>query len=253
MKKIIVSFFTLILIFLSACNEKNPGDPAGNTVSETTVMEGEVIEINNGIMLLAGVGPQSHSSDLYSVTADLRFDAGGSNIQTEDIGVGMKIEVGYDGYIMESYPLQLGNPEFYRIIEEGDGLITMYLEVLEDLYNNDKALNEDITMMAFDFSKAGNLTAAEKSGISYIMGNRYNLEELQGTFEELSSKGYINEENLYFEHGILFKIEVTKESKNKLNFTASKWRSGTGANGMESKAKKKNGTWTYKTGLMWVS
>ena len=137
----------------------------------------------------------------------------------------------------------------------------------QDWIKNDPALSASIDVAkknttvfyeddypAFDLSKTTNLSESEKSALIYVLGNKYKLQTVSGTFEQLRKDGYIDKDLLEFKNGILFSFEVIKQSENSFMFNAEKWRSGIGAYFFnECKAKKINGIWDYKIGSEAIS
>ena len=160
---------------------------------------------------------------------------------------GALVEVTWDGTVMESYPAQFGDVTAVRILEDGfNDLCRLYREVLNDLWETDPALNEDITELGVDLSKTS-LEASEQSAVAYAFGMDHGLMPVEGTYQELVDQGYIDGENLLWEDGCLFSIKETQDQDpvafslpcvgpgdeipdyNGVRFDAEKWRGGTGA------------------------
>lgn len=130
--------------------------------------------------------------------------------------------------------------------------VEAYTVVIDKLYNEDMALNADIKYIAVDTSSIVNLSNEKKERLLKEVG-KYGLNVLDMTFDELEKEGYIKD--LYFEQGILFKIEDKEMNNNSIMMDVSKWRSGTGAVGYENlKTKYKDGNWEITdTGSAWIS
>ena len=69
-------------------------------------------------------------------------------------------------------------------------------------------MNDSIAMIAFDTTEWTMFSEIEKEIILAIAGEKYGLEILVGTFEELAEQGLIDKDNLYFENGILIEIRI---------------------------------------------
>lgn len=136
--------------------------------------------------------------------------------------------------------------------KEAPDTIGAYTAVIDKLYNEDTALNSDIKYIAIDTSKISNLSDEEKSKLLKDL-EEYGYTVLDMTFEELEKEGYIKD--LYFEEGILFKIEDEPVSGKSITMDVSKWRSGLGAIGYDDlKVEYKNSKWEVtKTGSAWIS
>jgi hypothetical protein len=120
---------------------------------------------------------------------------------------------------------------------------------LEDLWETDSGLNEDVELVGVDLS-ATSLPGSEQSAVAWAFAARHDAAPVEGTLEELAEQGYIsatpisttgsgtdlNEPKYYFhswEDGCHFSItEQPTEGTYSLvsvTFDAMKWRSGLGA------------------------
>lgn len=116
-----------------------------------------------------------------------------------------------------------------ELTEDARSLSELYLQVLEDLWNEDKGLNEGITVVGVDLTATA-LTEGEQAAIALRFAQRHGVDVVQGTLEELQERGYIGrEEYPRWENGCLFVISETEHSDGKLRFEAWKWRSAMGA------------------------
>ena len=110
---------------------------------------------------------------------------------------------------------------------EGRG--ALYLQVLDDLWNVDKALNENITMVGVDLS-ATSLTEGEQATVALLFAQHHGVQLVQGSAEELTEQGYIITEDFpRWEDGCLFTLTEEESSERKVTFEAHKWRSALGA------------------------
>lgn len=237
-----------LLIVLSACTSDKAGDNPADLQSKAKFI-GKVIKIYDKSILISDAGNEINSGDLYILPTEFEFD-----YDKEKIHPGAIIEIGYDGAIMESYPAQFSGIKYIKFIEQKDDMVGFYEKVFDKLWETDKGLNSDIEILAFDLSKTTNLSDSEKSALIYVLGNKYSIQTVSGTFEQLSKDGYIDKENLIFKDGILFSFEVTKESQNSFMFNAQKWRAGDGAYFFQDcKATKTKNGWDYEIGSEAIS
>lgn len=239
---------------LSACQSRTPEDSraAGARLPEAdAVLTGKIVQLNDNSCLIAGSG----SSDLYTVSSKLAvYDGNNRASDVSALTEGQNVEVGYSGEVLTIYPAQPDKPAYIKITGQGDDLVGFYQGVLEKLWNTDKGLNPASGVLAFDLSKASNLTDAEKSALIYIVSSSHGLQGVSGTYDELSRQGYIDRERLYFKDGMLFKLILTDAAETGFTFEASKWRSGDGAfffNGC--KAVKDETGWSYTVGSEAIS
>ncbi|QUH18860.1 hypothetical protein [Alkaliphilus sp. B6464] len=131
-------------------------------------------------------------------------------------------------------------------------IVEAYVTVIEKLYKEDIGLNSNIKYIAIDTSKMVNLTDEGKTELLKKIES-YGFKVLDMTFEELEKEGYIKD--LYFEEGILFKIEDKPIKNNSITMNISKWRSGRGAIGYDGLVIEYiNDKWdTTKLGDAWIS
>lgn len=109
----------------------------------------------------------------------------------------------------------------------------LYTQVLEDLWNTDPGLNSEIRYISVDLSEApGNLTPEEITDLARTFAEAHQAEPLTLTHRELQEQGYLVDDGMYWEDGLLFSIDCNNTSGVPLeeaHFTAEKWRSGLGA------------------------
>lgn len=245
----------------------------------TALLAAKVMEVSGSSLLISETGPDAQPSSLISFgIQDVPvFLADGSLVPPEDIESGTAgpkagdtLEIAFDGSIMESYPAQI-SASAVRITGSSASLVSFYLDVMTEWYEEDPALNDGTTQIGFDLSGVNTLSEAEKNALIYLMSSRCGKEPVTGTFEELCDAGYIDQENLYWEDGIFFAVKedgtgtVPDGSSSKdaasnpsvpdaFAFSIHKWRSGLGAIGSSNcTAEYKDGTWHYTPGDIWIS
>lgn len=275
MKRVVASLIIMILIFgVTACSHTGEGEPGqaaangGSTAGDVsqgtdigkdkipghdmgTALLAKVMDLDGGSFLAASIGEGANGADIYRISAENTelFDRNGKQADISKLKTGMLVDIYYDGAVMESFPMQVGGIKSIRIREEGDDIAGLYMKVIKDLYKVDPGLNSDIERLAFDLSKATNLTETEKTALVYMAGNEFGLETLRGTFEELREQGYIDKDQLVFDTGLLYTIEVKSQQKDSFVFDAQKWRGGDGAYYfLDCTAKKEKDGWSYTIG-----
>lgn len=234
-----------------ADDTKNNTEDGKTPDAASETLTGKIAEVKDGVIVLA-------NEKLGLLTASLKdaslYGLDGGEITPEALRAGMEIELTYNGMIMETYPGQPAGVSSLTVTSEGGDLIGLYCNVFADLYEVDAGLNDGIEMLAFDLTKVTNLTDSEKEALVYLLGCRYGMTVLTGTYQELCDAGYIDAESLSFEDGLLITIEVTEEGDGAFTFNAEKWRSGDGAYFFaDCEASLQNGSWTYTVGEEMIS
>ena len=135
-----------------------PQYAGADTMTLRVVGDGE-----NGTLILAGE-TEVYALPLEGVT--LYLDGG--SVSASEIESGMSAEVWYTGGVQETYPAKFSQVVAVSLSREENAqydLCGLYLQVLEDLWNEDDRLNGGAEVVSVDLSKApGGLTAGEKGG-----------------------------------------------------------------------------------------
>lgn len=241
-----------------------PADPAGVPPSlaedeEPTVLTCRVVDgAEDGNLLLAELDEGLYGgTGVYRLNVkDVPVTLDGEAAEPSVLEDGMAVDVAFNGHVLESFPSQLGEVYSVSAWSRGRGrngggtmfdLCGLYLQVLDDLWKKDPALNEDVSQIALDLSQApGELTEGEKLALVHRFGELHGVEAFAATFEELKEQGYLTSEPLgdgapegaafvRWEDGCLFSITPSEDHEGEsyslptLFFNAEKWRSSLGA------------------------
>ena len=243
-----------------------PADPAGVPPSlaedeEPTVLTCRVVDgAEDGNLLLAELDEGLYGgTGVYRLNVkDVPVTLDGEAAEPSVLEDGMAVDVAFNGHVLESFPAQLGEVYSVSAWSRGRGrngggtmfdLCGLYLQVLDDLWKKDPALNGDVSQIALDLSQApGELTEGEKLALVHRFGELHGVEAFAATFEELKEQGYLTPEPLgdgapegaafvRWEDGCLFSITPSEDHEGEsyslptLFFNAEKWRSSLGAYG----------------------
>lgn len=243
-----------------------PADPAGVPPSlaedeEPTVLTCRVVDgAEDGNLLLAELDEGLYGgTGVYRLNVkDVPVTLDGEAAEPSVLEDGMAVDVAFNGTVLESFPAQLGEVYSVSAWSRGRGrngggtmfdLCGLYLQVLDDLWEKDKGLNENVSQIALDLSQApGELTEGEKLALVHRFGELHGVEAFAATFEELKEQGYLTSEPLgdgapegaafvRWEDGCLFSITPSEDHEGEsyslptLFFNAEKWRSSLGAYG----------------------
>ena len=241
-----------------------PPAPADSTLSldpdeEPTVLTCRIVDgAEDGTLLLAELDEGLHGgTGVYRLAVkDVPVTLDGEAAEPSALEDGMAVDVAFNGTVLESFPAQLGEVYSVSAWSRGRGrngggtmfdLCGLYLQVLDDLWEKDKGLNENITLAGLDLSQApGELTESEKAALAWRFGELHGVEVVTGTFDELKEQGYFTAESLgdgapegaaflHWEDGCLFSITPNENHEDEaytlpvLFFNAEKWRSSLGA------------------------
>lgn len=268
-----------------------PADPAGVPPSlaedeEPTVLTCRVVDgAEDGNLLLAELDEGLYGgTGVYRLNVkDVPVTLDGEAAEPSVLEDGMAVDVAFNGTVLESFPAQLGEVYSVSAWSRGRGrngggtmfdLCGLYLQVLDDLWKKDPALNGDVSQIALDLSQApGELTEGEKLALVHRFGELHGVVAFAATFEELKEQGYLTSEPLgdgapegaaflHWEDGCLFSITPSEDHEGEsyslptLFFNAEKWRSSLGAYGFYdcSAMWPQGGTWNgYQIGSEMIS
>lgn len=135
-----------------------------------------------------------------------------------------------------------------------DHLEEIYTLALDSIMEKDKALNSDMEFIAIDMSNFDGINEEQEKAILNYFKDKYKVEVMNATMDKLEEKGYYKPDTMALE-GVLLRIEkVDFKFNNNVLFEGSKFKSGTGAIGVESTIHYKNGEWQIKESKeTWVS
>lgn len=256
-----IRLFIILLLLLSGsiygCAKEEPLHDAGledNIDYQSFVAD--VIDTKDGLLITPDKDTVEYSSSdrIMIATREAEIvDDKGNLINTDLFKPGDRIMVSYDGLIAESYPAQITADRIELLGR--NNVIDGFIALIDDVYQEDSGLNNDISMIAFDTSKWTMLSEVEAEIILAIAMNKYELDVVEGTFDELAEQELIDKDSLYFENGILIEIrdiEINKD-RDRIKCSIKKWRSGLGAIGWDAEAKLDKDTWKIKRDAMWIS
>jgi len=248
MKKIMILLLLCVGFLFCGCEKEQE-------ISYLRIVDGAEI----GQLVLAG----ERASDVYTLDMkDIKVFLDGKKSDASVLEDGMMAEILHNGWIQTTYPGTFSDVYEVRVYSLGSeknpggsyyDLCGLYLEVLEDLWNKDAGLNEEIQYISVDLTDApGNLTDGEKAAIAWIFGGKHGVQALTLTSEELKEQGYYTEivytgtglpmssddnrpKAYMWEDGVLFTIidnmgqDAATYSLPVIKFDAWKWRTPLGA------------------------
>ena len=231
MPKILKALFLILFCFsLCACqNTQNlPSDISIDDVPEDLKDDYLLLKVHDidGETVLASA--KNGSSYVYSLTFNDIYELSGSQTDISSLSPGTILALSKDQIILETYPPQIKDTDALILGSEKD-FLPVYLEAVLDIYEDDSALNDGITMIALDFSNISNITEAEKEALGLLIWENLGVETFQSDYETLVAEGLIDGENLYFPEGVLISIDYKEETEDGFIFDIQKWRSGLGA------------------------
>ena len=180
--------------------EEDPAEGLPEESAESSVVCRVVAELEGGSLVLA---EQDRDAGLYTLSlSDKAITLDGADFDPAAPGAyqalpgeslaGTTATVTFDGGIQESWPMGFDRVTAVDFsTEDFDDTCRLYLDVLEDLWNADSALNENITELALDLT-ATSLSGSQREAVAYAFGAAHGVMAMEATFEELVDQGYIS-------------------------------------------------------------
>ncbi|EKN69963.1 peptide ABC transporter substrate-binding protein [Schinkia azotoformans] len=139
-------------------------------------------------------------------------------------------------------------------IEPKEHLGEIYSVALDSIMEQDEALSSNMEYIAIDMSNFEELDENDKKEIINYFKEKYKVDVLGATLEQLKEKGLYNPDTMALD-GVLLRIEnVDFKFNNNIFFEGSKYRSGNGAVGVEVTIQLKDNRWKSKEAKMtWIS
>ena len=139
-------------------------------------------------------------------------------------------------------------------IDPKEHLGEIYSVALDSIMEQDEALSSNMEYIAIDMSNFEELDENDKKEIINYFKEKYKVDVLGATLEQLKEKGLYNPDTMALD-GVLLRIEnVDFKFNNNIFFEGSKYRSGNGAVGVEVTIQLKDNRWKSKEAKMtWIS
>ncbi|MGG3805928.1 peptide ABC transporter substrate-binding protein [Metabacillus fastidiosus] len=139
-------------------------------------------------------------------------------------------------------------------IDQKENLGEIYSIALNSIMEQDKELDNGMKFIAIDMSNFNELDEQAKKEILNSFKEKYKIEVMDATFEELKEKGFYNSDTMSLD-GILLSLEkVEFKFNNNVFFEGSKYSSALGTVGVEVMVHYKDDNWKVKEAKMtWVS
>ncbi|SDY14558.1 hypothetical protein SAMN05421736_101491 [Evansella caseinilytica] len=129
----------------------------------------------------------------------------------------------------------------------------IYCIVLDTLMEESQQLNKEMAFIAVDMTQVEELNEQENGEITTYLEDKYGVEVMLATYEELTDQGLYDPETSALD-GVLLKINKIHSKTNHAVIEAEKYRAGDGAIGMEYTIHYKSRTWQVKeASMIWIS
>lgn len=255
MKKIFA--LLLSLLFLAGCSRtgeslsSKPPEPDASSAPGETIDCRISCRMEDSLLLLPQEGGELITLSPRNLVLE---DQQGQAMQPDQLRPGMCVQIDFDGSVLETYPCQLSGATALRVTGEFQNLVPFYLDRLDELYQEDEALNSDIEKVALDLSELGNISEEEKEALRYLVECRWGKEAFFSSYQELCDQGEIDRDRPYYEKGIILSLACKEETQDGFAVSGEKWRSGLGAIGYhDAKVQWKDGEWTFEKGAWFIS
>ena len=166
------------------CGPKVGGSSAEAVDEGPWIVTCRVVAERDGEVVLAEFGEAAVS--VYTVTPESG---------TEGLRPGQLVNVEHRA-MTEAWPMGFGPETKLEVLDYGfDDRCALYLQVLEDLWNEDAGLNSGVEEIGVDLSRTS-LTPAERSAVAWAFAAAHGAGLVEGTLQQLMEDGHISAEPL---------------------------------------------------------
>lgn len=242
MKKtaVIISVLLIFAVLFTACTK---GTAAIDPELGDYVLSAYIVKVDRKDVLAVA------DDGLYFVSlSDSKVYENSKEIGKDELKAGMSVQIGFNGVVLESYPMQI-SADVIKVTDETQDKISLFEKVFEEYFNQ----REDYSWLktvALDFTNLS-ISEPQKNALEYVFTNylrtKTNADVIRSTREELEKEGKLK--NGIFENGVILSI---KENENS-TFDFSAYTGPLGAEGNTFKAKMKNGEWKIDYTDYWIS
>ncbi|MDR0530915.1 MAG: hypothetical protein LBG83_02490 [Oscillospiraceae bacterium] len=129
-----------------------------------------------------------------------------------------------------------------------------HYQVFLRLWQNESALRDDIQYLALNPEGCKLADTEPLIALLQRFCDDNGLKFLQGDFESLAARGFINKAELSWKDGVIVSFADRSLSAKRLVTEASMWRSGAGAVGIQYTATRSGGDWNVtREKMLWIS
>ncbi|WP_105616416.1 peptide ABC transporter substrate-binding protein [Vallitalea okinawensis] len=117
-------------------------------------------------------------------------------------------------------------------VEADRDMWDIYRIALDSAMDIDPALNHEMKYIAIDSNSLKEMTLKDKTRIFTYFENKYNVDVIEASYEELKAEGLVNKDSSI--DGVLLSIESSRIIFSNVYLEGSKFKSGLGAIGFKS-------------------
>ncbi|PWW06562.1 hypothetical protein DFQ01_103466 [Paenibacillus cellulosilyticus] len=129
----------------------------------------------------------------------------------------------------------------------------LYSLALDAMMPEDEGMNSGMKYIAIDMSMLVGLDAGDKAQMIKYFAEKYKIEAMEATYEQLIEQGRRNEQTQVLD-GVLLRVEKTEMTAKRFTVESSKYRAGDGAIGMKVVVEYTQGKWKLtRAERTWVS
>lgn len=161
LKKLLTHLFpALCAVALTAC-----GMPKAAATAEVTVVE------NSGTVLLVVMDGKGAGGAMTVGTGHPIYDEKGEEISADALQPGMRLEVGFDGSVLSTYPGQFSRCEYLKLTGETSDVAGLAAELEEYLPKSDESDPMPVLQVECAGKQVTSCLNAPRGGYSWINGD----------------------------------------------------------------------------------
>ena len=169
MRKQITGILLILCVIFSCVSCAKP--TTSEETQPTTTIDLQIVYKNNQFCYSIIENGNDTSLYMFNAAAQPIFDIYGLSATAADLAPGMKVSLEYDGYVLETYPLQFSGVSSIRVTDLGANNVEFLSSMISGMFPS--STPSEIEQWEVTFSGDEFLNAKEKRALEYFLNQKW--------------------------------------------------------------------------------
>ena len=169
MRKQITGIMLILCLLVSCVSCMQPG--TSEQMQPTTTIDLQIVYKNNQICYSIIETGNDTSLYLFNAAAQPIYDIYGLSATAADLQPGMKVSLSYDGYVLETYPLQFSGVSEIRVTDLGANSVEFLSSMISGMFPS--SIPAEIEQWEVTFSGDEFLNAKERRALEFFLNEKW--------------------------------------------------------------------------------
>ncbi|MBR5417883.1 MAG: hypothetical protein IK109_07640 [Clostridiales bacterium] len=169
MRKQITGILLILCVIFSCVSCAKP--TTSEETQPTTTIDLQIVYKNNQFCYSIIENGNDTSLYMFNAAAQPIFDIYGLSATAADLAPGMKVSLEYDGYVLETYPLQFSGVSSIRVTDLGANNVEFLSSMISGMFPS--STPSEIEQWEVTFSGDEFLNAKEKHALEYFLNQKW--------------------------------------------------------------------------------